>query len=180
MYYSQQSPGIAHKLPDQSPWSRAHHPVLGPPGPNASIGIPPQSPGYPLFTNGSVNHLHSLPAPHPHMPIQAHHHHQNSLSHIPSPPHQQNQHPIGPQNDSPGSITGAQPIMTQHWQNQLLKCEVCNRDNRYSYRILMDRFILVDDSSVTFPTPPRSCKRYGFTDGSKVCNSDHQPQSSQA
>ena len=179
MYYSQPSPGIAHKLPDQSSWSRTHHPVLGPPGPNANIGIPPHSPGYPLFTNGNVNHPHSLPTPHPHIPIQAHHHHQNSLSHMPSPPHQQNQHPMGPQNDSPGSITSAQSIMTQHWQNQLLKCEVCNQHDLYSYRILTDRPITVDDSPISFPTPPCSCKRHGFTDDSKICDSDHKPQPSQ-
>jgi hypothetical protein len=179
MYYSQQSPGIAHKLPDQSPWSRTPHPVLGPPGPSANIGLPPQSPGYPLFTNGNVNHLHSLPTPHPHIPIQAHHHHQNSLSHMPSPPHQQNQHPIGPQNDSPGSITGAQPIMTQHWQNQLLKCEVRDRDSIPSDQILTSPFVVVDDSPVSFPTPPCSRQCYGFTDGSKVCNSDHESQPSQ-
>lgn len=179
MYYSQQSPGVAHKLPDQSPWSRTHHPVLGPPGPNANIGMPPQSPGYPLFTNGNVNHIHNLPAPHPHIPIQAHHHHQNSLSHIPSPPHQQNQHPMGPQNDSPGSITGAQPIMTQHWQNQLLKCEVRGRDCRNSCPILTDLFTLVDDSPIPFSTSSCPCKRHGFTDDSKVCNSDHKPQPSQ-
>jgi hypothetical protein len=179
MYYSQPSPGIAHKLPDQSSWPRTHHPVLGPPGPNANIGIPPQSPGYPLFTNGNVNHLHNIPTPHPHIPIQAHHHHQNSLSHMPSPPHQQNQHPMGPQNDSPGSITGAQPIMTQHWQNQLLKCEVCDQDYIYSYQIPMHHSVPVDDSSISFSAPPCSRKCHGFTDDSKICDSDHKPQPSQ-
>jgi hypothetical protein len=123
MYYSQQSPGVAHKMPDQA-WSRAHHPVLGPPGPATGLGPPQPSPGYPLFTNGSLNHLQHHPAPHPQMSMQ-HHHHQNSLSHHPStPPHQHQQHSMGPLTDSPGSVAGVSTLLTAHWQQQLLKCEV--------------------------------------------------------
>ena len=132
MYYAQQSPGIAHKLAqhpgqihDQTPWSRnAHHSVLGPP----SHAQPPGSAGYPLFTNGGMT---ALPHhPHPHLPgPMSHHHHQNSLSH--SHTHYQSP-PNG--NGIPGAHAGLVPngspangvtqIMTPHWQNQLMKCEV--------------------------------------------------------
>ena len=125
MFYSQQSPAVTHKHPnhqDQSPWSRTHHPVLGPPG-SQNIGPSPASPGYALYTNGSVNPMqHHTGHPHalPHAPI-AHHQHHNSLSHYPSPPngHMHSQH-MG--QASPGSA--ASQIITPHWQQQLLKCEV--------------------------------------------------------
>ena len=134
MYYSQQSPGITHKLPshhDQSPWNRTHHPVLGPPGAQPTVGPPPASPGYAIYTNGNVNTIQHHPGHHPHPltthPSIPHHHHQNSLSHYPSPPngHTLQQHAIGQ-----GSPAGAsnQQIITPHWQQQLLKCEVRTTD----------------------------------------------------
>lgn len=127
MYYPQsQSPAISHKLPnhhDQSPWNRGSHTVLGPPG-SQNVGPPPASPGYAIYSNGSMQHPHSH---HPHAlsghhpPMQSHHQHQNSLSHYPSPPngHLHQQH--GGQS-SPGST--ASQIITPQWQQQLLKCEV--------------------------------------------------------
>jgi CCR4-NOT transcription complex subunit 6 len=128
MYYPQQSPGMApHKLPnhhDQSPWSRQHHPVLGPPG--SQPGPPPASPGYAIYTNGSVNPMQHHPGHHPHPltghPPMPHHHHHNSLTHYPSPPngHSHQQHAVG--QGSPG--TAANQVITTHWQQQLLKCEV--------------------------------------------------------
>jgi CCR4-NOT transcription complex subunit 6 len=128
MYYPQsQSPAIAHKLPshhDQSPWTRPHQ-VIGPPG-SQNVGPPPGSPGYAIYTNGSMQqHPH---AHHPHLsghhPPMQHHQHQNSLSHYPSPPngHLHSQH--GGQG-SPGSTSSQ--IITPHWQQQLLKCEVRHR-----------------------------------------------------
>lgn len=113
MYYPQQSPGIAHKLPshhDQSAWARPHN-----------FGPPPPSPGYPLYTNGNVPHMqHHLPS------LQ--HHHQNSLTHYPSPPTNGNvnvnvhgQH-VGMGQSPPGSTPNL--LITPHWQQQLLKCEV--------------------------------------------------------
>jgi CCR4-NOT transcription complex subunit 6 len=125
MYYPQQSPGISHKLPnhhDQNPWPRPHHPVLGPPGQQPNVGPPPPSPGYAIYTNGNVNPMQHLPHhPHPLPPMQ-HHHHQNSLSHYPSPPngHTMQQHVL-PQG-SPASSAGQ--VISPHWQQQLLKCEV--------------------------------------------------------
>ncbi|TFK53627.1 hypothetical protein OE88DRAFT_1655840 [Heliocybe sulcata] len=127
MYYSQQSPGIAHKLPgvhhDQSPWARSHHPGLGPPGVQNSVGPPPTSPGYPLYNGNLAHGLHHHHGPFSH-PIPGHptgHHHQNSLSHFPSPPngHAQ-QHSMS--QGSPGSA--ASQMITPHWQQQLLKCEM--------------------------------------------------------
>ena len=111
MYYPQQSPGIAHKLssthPDPSPWARPTHP----------FGPPPPSPGYPLYTNGSMpHHMQSL------------HHHQNSISHYPSPPSNGGVtvnvlgQTLGVGQGSPGSASSQ--IITPHWQQQLLKCEV--------------------------------------------------------
>ncbi|GJE92741.1 glucose-repressible alcohol dehydrogenase transcriptional effector [Phanerochaete sordida] len=130
MYYAQQSPGIAHKLSqhpgqlhDQTPWSRnAHHNVLGPPQ-------PPGTSPYPLFThaNGGMTALQHHP--HPHMPgPMGHHHHQNSLSHAhyQSPPNGNGipgTHSGLVPNGSPGNGAVAQ-IMTPHWQNQLMKCEM--------------------------------------------------------
>ncbi|OBZ70885.1 Glucose-repressible alcohol dehydrogenase transcriptional effector [Grifola frondosa] len=91
MYFTQQSPGIAHKLPthqhpgqvhDQSPWSRAPHlPVFGPP-----TNAQPTSPAYPLFTHANGPHVQ-----------------------------------LG-QGGSPGSVPTQ--IITPHWQQQLLKCEM--------------------------------------------------------
>jgi hypothetical protein len=111
MYYPQQSPGIAHKLssthPDPSPWARPTHP----------FGPPPPSPGYPLYTNGNIpHHMQSL------------HHHQNSISHYPSPPSNGGVsvnvlgQSLSVGQGSPGSTSSQ--IITPHWQQQLLKCEV--------------------------------------------------------
>ncbi|KAG6817489.1 hypothetical protein H0H87_008114 [Tephrocybe sp. NHM501043] len=120
MYYPQQSPAIAHKLAnhhDQSSWPRPHHPVLGPPGSQPNVGPPPPSPGYALYTNGSMQH-------HPHHPhpIPMQHHHHNSLTHYPSPTngHTIQQHVLS--QGSPATTTGQ--IMSAHWQQQLLKCEM--------------------------------------------------------
>lgn len=121
MFYPQQPTTVPHKHSghhDQSPWSRTHHPVLGPPG-SQTIG-PPPSPGYALYTNGSVNPMQHHPG-HPHtLSHPTMHQHQNSLSHYPSPP---NSHTL-PQmtHSSPGSAPSQ--IITPQWQQQLLKCDV--------------------------------------------------------
>ncbi|CCL99643.1 uncharacterized protein FIBRA_01663 [Fibroporia radiculosa] len=129
MYYPQQSPGIAHKLPahqhpnqvhDQSPWSRQpHHAVLGAPAHTQ----PPTSPGYPLF-NGALSAMQHHPHPHLSGPLTHHHHHQNSLSHshFPSPPNGNGLQGHVALNGSPGSVST--PHMTVHWQQQLLKYEM--------------------------------------------------------
>ena len=64
---------------------------------------------------------------HPNMPgPMVHHHHQNSLSHYQSPPNGNGvpgvHNGIVP-NGSPVNAAIV-PIMTPHWQNQLMKCEV--------------------------------------------------------
>lgn len=126
MYYPQsQSPAITHKLPnhhDQSSWNRSH-PVLGPPG-SQSVGPPPASPGYAIYTNGNMQHPHAQHHPHSisghHPPMQ--HHHQNSLGHYPSTPPNSHMHAQGLGNGSPGSA--ASQTISPQWQQQLLKCEV--------------------------------------------------------
>ncbi|KAI0666026.1 hypothetical protein C8Q78DRAFT_1062658 [Trametes maxima] len=141
MYYPQQSPGIAHKLPthqhpgqvhDQSPWGR--HPGYGP----ANGAQPPTSPAYPLFAhaNGTMTAMQH----HPHQPMHGaltHHHHHNSLTHpqFSSPPNGnglQGPHGALGQAGSPGPISTQ--MMTAHWQQQLLKCEV-RHDMSYSLQI---------------------------------------------
>ncbi|KAI0358592.1 hypothetical protein OH77DRAFT_1420998 [Trametes cingulata] len=131
MYYPQQSPGIAHKLPthqhpgqvhDQSPWAR--HPAYGP----ANGAQAPTSPAYPLFAHANGTMTAMQHHPHQHIPGPlAHHHHQNSLTHahFPSPPNGntlQGPHGALGQNGSPGTI--ATQMITPHWQQQLLKCEM--------------------------------------------------------
>ncbi|TFY81090.1 hypothetical protein EWM64_g2928 [Hericium alpestre] len=114
MYYPQQSPGIGHKLAahhDQSPWARPTHTHSFGPHP------PPPSPGYALYANGVNPMQHHIPT------LQ--HHHQNSLTHFPSPPTNGNvgmhgQH-VGMGQGSPGSA--ASQIINPHWQQQLLKYE---------------------------------------------------------
>ncbi|KAF8624630.1 hypothetical protein AX15_005784 [Amanita polypyramis BW_CC] len=128
MYYPQQSPGITHKLAnhhDQNPWPRQHLASGLVPATQSAIGPPPPSPGYALYTNGSVAALHHHSAHHPH-PLTVHpplqHHHQNSLSHYPSPPngHSHQQHHLSAA--SPSSV--GNQIISSHWQQQLLKCEM--------------------------------------------------------
>ncbi|KAG1736002.1 Endonuclease/exonuclease/phosphatase [Suillus lakei] len=130
MFYPSHSQTTLHhvNVQDQSPWPRnvnhthTHHP-------QQSIGPPPPSPGYSLYSNGAVNPIQH----HPHHPLShpplPHHQHQNSLSHYPSPPngHIHSQH-MG--QGSPGSV-GSQ-IITPHWQQQLLKCEMI-RSSRSSH-----------------------------------------------
>lgn len=144
MYYPQQSPGINPKLGnlhDQSPWTRPHHSILVPPGSQNSVGPgPPQSPGYALYANGPVN---SLPHPQAHHPLShpsLQHHHHNSLSHYPSPPNgtSHQQHPYA--QASPASVNGQ--IMSQHWQQQLLKCEVsCHSSDLFVCSLLFILFL---------------------------------------
>ncbi|THU94152.1 hypothetical protein K435DRAFT_799104 [Dendrothele bispora CBS 962.96] len=100
MYYPNNSPAIQTKLPND-PWQRSHLQLPQP----QNVGPPPTSPGYPLY-------------PHPlsHPTLHQHPHHQN---HYPSPPSLQ---PHVLAQGSPASVPG-QP-MTQHWQQQLLKCEM--------------------------------------------------------
>ncbi|KAK2464349.1 hypothetical protein APHAL10511_003806 [Amanita phalloides] len=128
MYYAQQSPGIAHKLAahhDQTPWSRQHISSALVSAAQPAVAPPPPSPGYALYTNGSVAALQHHPTHHPlpltvHPPLQ--HHHQNSLSHYPSPPngHSHPQHHIS--SGSPNSVVNH--VISSHWQQQLLKCEM--------------------------------------------------------
>jgi CCR4-NOT transcription complex subunit 6 len=146
MYFPQQSPSVAPKLPhhDQT-WNRSH-PSLGPQQP---IGPIPQSPGYAIYTNGVGTPMH-----HPHMPTMQHHHHQNSLSHFPSPP---NGHILA---GSPAAQSGQ--IVTPHWQQQLLKCEVRHpySGNRFVLSLIS---LVAGYTRLSFPFPPSSCECIGGT-----------------
>ena len=141
MYYPQQSPGISHKLAnhhDNSPWRL---PILvQQQGQQASVGPPPPSPGYALYTNGLQHHPGHHPLTHP--PIQ--HHHQNSIPHYPSPPnpHAHQQHLI-----SQGSP--ATPVITPHWQQQLLKYEVEIFIHHLFVNLIFFSF-LIDDTLISY------------------------------
>ncbi|KAH8119438.1 glucose-repressible alcohol dehydrogenase transcriptional effector [Phellopilus nigrolimitatus] len=134
MYFNpppQTSPAITHKLQNHhDAWGRPHqhqhHPVLTAAG-NGVVAPPPS--GYTLYTNGALQHHphpHALPT---HPPLQhqhTQHHHQNSLS-LPSfssPPngHNPQQHALGVAQASPPGTIGQ--IMSQHWQQQLLKYDM--------------------------------------------------------
>jgi hypothetical protein len=163
MYYPQQSPGIAHKLssahPDPSPWARPTHP----------FGPPPPSPGYPLYTNGNMPHH-----------IQSLHHHQNSISHYPSPPSNGGVsvnvlgQTLGVGQGSPGSASSQ--IITPHWQQQLLKCEVrlclLTRWSRFTKKYVISS----DDPCVSIPPSSRSCQRDGISHRNKVRYSHNKSQ----
>ncbi|KDR67582.1 hypothetical protein GALMADRAFT_216426 [Galerina marginata CBS 339.88] len=130
MYYPQQSPGIPHKLAnhhDNNPW-RLPMLVQQQPGQQPSVGPPPPSPGYALYTNGAIPHH---PGHHPlqHPPL---HHHQNSMSHYPSPPnqHTHQQHLLAAQ----GSPASATPIVSPQWQQQLMKCEMIRASRSAHHR----------------------------------------------
>jgi CCR4-NOT transcription complex subunit 6 len=172
MYYPQQSPGLSHKLPnhhDQSPWGRSH-PVLGPPGAQPSVGPPPTSPGYAIYTNGNVNAMQHHPVHHPH-PLTGHpplqlHHHQNSLSHYPSPP---NGHTLQPHAIGQGSPVGANTqIISAQWQQQLLKCEVRVTYFKYNHAELP-----VDDPCISVTSSPCSRKRNGLADCHQIRHPYH-------
>ncbi|KAF9446344.1 hypothetical protein P691DRAFT_804344 [Macrolepiota fuliginosa MF-IS2] len=159
MYYPQQSPGINHKLAnhhDQSPWTRPHHPILVAPGSQSTVGPPPPSPGYALYPNGSVNPMQHHPGHHPlsHPPLQ--HHHHNSLTHYPSPPNGTShpQHPYA--QGSPASVNGQ--IMSQHWQQQLLKCEMVRSSRSPHHRArasaMAARSVAKSAITITNPNKP--------------------------
>lgn len=67
------------------------------------------APGYAMY-NGTMH-----PQPFAHAPM---HHHQNSINHYSSPP-------THPPQISPATMSGQ--VMSQHWQQQLLKYEVRNK-----------------------------------------------------
>lgn len=168
MYYPQQSPGITHKLTshhDQSAWGRAaaaNQSILVPPGSQpVGVGMTPlQSQGYQLYTNGALQHHH----PGHHHLTHAQLHHQNTLSHYPSPPnghaHQQQQQQ---QQQQPHMLAQGSPVtqmISPHWQQQLLKCDVClvyaTRPKWLcsAARIVNANWDLADDSVIAFPSPP--------------------------
>jgi CCR4-NOT transcription complex subunit 6 len=137
MYYPQQSPGIPHKLAnhhDNNPWRLPM--IVQQPGQQSAVGPPPPSPGYALYTNGALQHHPGHHLQHP--PLQ--HHHQSSMSHYPSPPNQhtqqqQQQHILAAQ----GSPASATPVVSAHWQNQLIKCEA---SPRFAFNLSL--YLLID------------------------------------
>jgi CCR4-NOT transcription complex subunit 6 len=159
MYYPppQSSPALVNKLSSHhdTPWSRSQHPltqhqhqhqhpsVLG----AAPNNVPPQTPSYAIYANGSALHhpgaataaaMGALQHSHAHShgmgthPSMHQHHHQNSLSQHPaysSPPNgvghgHTHQGLSGHVMAQTSPTTAGTPIMTQHWQQQLLKYEV--------------------------------------------------------
>jgi len=174
MYYPQQSPSISHKLAnhhDSNPWRL---PILiQQPGQQSAVGPPPPSPGYPLYTNGALQHH---PAHHPlqHPPLQ--HHHQNSLSHYPSPPnvHNHQQHLLAAQ----GSPAAPAAVVSPHWQQQLLKCEV-SFFHLYHLNGMPHRVLCLDGTSIALTAPSSSHQRDGLADGNQLRYPHYEPQPGQ-
>ncbi|KDQ55803.1 hypothetical protein JAAARDRAFT_195620 [Jaapia argillacea MUCL 33604] len=85
------------------------------------------------------------------------HHHQASLSHFPSPPngHTQQQHSVG--QGSPGSA--ASQIITPHWQQQLLKCEMVRASRSPHHRArasaMASRTVAKSAIPITNPNLPK-------------------------
>ena len=125
MYYNpppQSSPAITHKLSNHHDvWTRAHHHALG----GTSNGVMPphhSASSYAVFNMQNMQH-HPPNGLASHAPIPTQHHHQNSLSSYSSPPNgvtHQSQHGLA--QSSPTAPTGQ--VMSQHWQQQLLKYDV--------------------------------------------------------
>lgn len=108
------------------------HGVVGPPTPGYSMYTNGASPGmqhhpaahaHGLPTHPSLSHQHAAHGTHAHH----HHHHQNSLSHpaFSSPPNGHVSQSALVQTSPPGVLG---PVMTQHWQQQLLKYDVSMRN----------------------------------------------------
>ncbi|KAI5123887.1 hypothetical protein M0805_005704 [Coniferiporia weirii] len=184
MYYNpppQTSPAINHKLQSHhDPWGRPHqhqhHAVLTSTA-NGHAVIGPPTPGYSIYTNGAAAalqhhphaHTHGLPTHQPlthqhSLPQHAHHHHQNSLSHpsFSSPPTghnpQQQQHALA--QTSPPGVPG--PIMSRHWQQQLLKYDMIRasrspfhraRQSALAARPTMKSAITITDPNRVKPPP---------------------------
>lgn len=128
MYFNpppQTSPAINHKLQSHhDAWGRPthqhqHHVLAG------ANGVGPPTPGYTMYANGALPH-HAHPHLPQHPPLQhAHsqHHHQNSLTHpsFSSPPN-------GVAMQQAHALTASPPssvqLMSQHWQQQLLKYDM--------------------------------------------------------
>ncbi|KAI0049872.1 hypothetical protein FA95DRAFT_1488266 [Auriscalpium vulgare] len=88
------------------------------------------------------------------------HHHQNSLSHYPSPPPNgivNGQH-VGVGQGSPGSA--ASQIITPHWQQQLLKCEMIRASRQPHHRArasaMASRTVAKSAIAITNPNKPAS------------------------
>ncbi|KAJ7594537.1 glucose-repressible alcohol dehydrogenase transcriptional effector [Mycena floridula] len=94
------------------------------------------------------HHSHSLVHP----PLQ--HHHQNSLSHYPSPPNGHNHQPI--LQGSPANVGGS--IVHQHWQQQLLKCEMVRSSRGAHHRArasaMASRTVTKSAIPITNPNKP--------------------------
>lgn len=169
MYYNPPtaSPAITHKLSHHdSPWGRAHHPGVVPPQPN----------GYAIYNGAGMQHH---PGAHPHaMPshpaMQHHHHHQNSLSHpYPSPPNGHNGHQS--HGLAQGSPTGSGgQVMTQHWQQQLLKYDV-RLCSSLSDKLLTDA--VAAGPCVEISVPPSATKCFGGAADHEVRRYYHKPES---
>jgi hypothetical protein len=98
MYYNAPSAAIPIKLGQQhDPWNRQLN------------GVQPTSPGYAVYTNGVHSHQ------------QPHHAHSMSIPSVYSQPDQLGSYRTASPNGTPGS----QVIGSPHWQQQLLKAEVC-------------------------------------------------------
>ncbi|KIK69092.1 hypothetical protein GYMLUDRAFT_635803 [Collybiopsis luxurians FD-317 M1] len=139
MYYSG-----GQKLGQES-WPRQSHLQVLSPGAQQPIGPPPTSPGYGIYTQP--------------------HHHLGPLHHIPGQQPPQNNHNHNPHFPSPpiqhghvmGQASPASTPLAQHWQQQLLKCEIVRQSRSPHHRArasaMASRTVAKSAIPITNPNP---------------------------
>ncbi|KAF9073642.1 Endonuclease/exonuclease/phosphatase [Rhodocollybia butyracea] len=140
MYFN----GGGQKL-GQDSWPRQSHLQVLSPGAQQPVGPPPTSPGYGIYTQPHHHHLGQLH----HLGGQQQQ--QNSINnhnHYPSPPIQH--HVMG--QGSPASVP-----LAQHWQQQLLKCEIVRSSRSPHHRArasaMASRTVAKSAIPITNPNP---------------------------
>ncbi|KAF5383442.1 hypothetical protein D9757_006089 [Collybiopsis confluens] len=136
--------GDSRKL-GQETWPRQSHLQVLSPGVQQSVGPPPTSPGYSLYTQAHhhLGPLHHIPGQ---QPPQSNHNHN---PHYPSPPIQHGQ--------LLGQASPASTPMAQHWQQQLLKCEIVRQSRSPHHRArasaMASRTVAKSAIPITNPNP---------------------------
>ncbi|KAE9403927.1 hypothetical protein BT96DRAFT_989906 [Gymnopus androsaceus JB14] len=130
------------KLGTESWPGRSHLQVLSPGAQQQQVGPPPTSPGYGIYSQ--PQHHHHIGQLH-HIQSQQQQPQNNHNPHYPSPPIQ---HHVG----SPASVP-----LAQHWQQQLLKCEIVRQSRSPHHRArasaMASRTVAKSAIPITNPNP---------------------------